>query len=556
MAQIIRTCNAGLAALLALAVAAAPATAQQRNDRLGLYLSARGAEAIGDEDRAAMLYGRLLERDPANPVIVAEAMGSAITTGRFDLARAVAKNADVRQFDLQGRLFLIADALAREDDAAALSVLSDDAAQANVDFVAPFVRGWIDVASRRPATRERGIRTVTGIGEDAPMAAFVAEQAAYMHLANKDPAAAAPFIERALPLSAGRETALRIAFADGLAKAGDSTAAQALLAGDNPSLAAARGRLEQGQSLGFAVDTPAKAFSQLLLALAIDVNRGQRLDLPLALTQISRAADGKNAQAAIVTALLLHQLDRSDEALPLLSAIPAKHLLASSARDSEVQVLMQTNRLNRALAIAQEGVRQTPDAPGVHGRVGDVLGALDRHAEAADAYARERGGSLDDWTLLFLEGAQRNDAGQWEAAETLLRHALAASPDQPLVLNYLGYTMLERGENLEEATAMIARAHKLRPDNASITDSLGWAQYKMGEIDKAVETLGQAVAQESANAEIYEHYGDALFAAGYPIEARFAWGNARRVADEDEGERVVRLDSKLAHGLSKANAAP
>ncbi|NNC48005.1 MAG: tetratricopeptide repeat protein [Sphingomonas sp.] len=556
MAPIIRTCSAGLAALLALAVAATPVEAQQRNDRLGLYLSARGAEAIGDEDRAAMLYGRLLQRDPANPVIAGEAMGSAISTGRFDLARDVAKNADVRKFDLQGRLFLIADALARGNEAAALAVLSDDAAQANVDFVAPFVRGWIDVTSRRPSARERGIRTVTGIGEGAPMAVFVAEQAAYMHLADKDAAAAAPFIEQALPLAAGRETALRIAFAEGLAAAGDRDAANALLTGDNPSLAAARARLERGQSLGFAVNTPAKAFSQLLLALAIDVNRGQRLDLPLALTQIARAADDKNFQADIVTALLLHQLDRSDEALPILSAIPANSLLAGSARDSEVQILIQTNRLNRALAIAEEEVREMPNAPGVHGRVGDVLGALDRHAEAADAYARERGGRLEDWTLLFLEGAQRNDAGQWKAAETLLRHALAASPEQPLVLNYLGYTMLERGENLEEATAMIERAHKLRPDNASITDSLGWAQYKMGEIDKAVETLGQAVAQESANAEIYEHYGDALYAAGYPIEARFAWGNARRVADEDEGERVVRLDSKLARGLSKANAAP
>ena len=122
-----------------------------------------------------------------------------------------------------------------------------------------------------------------------------------------------------------------------------------------------------------------------------------------------------------------------------------------------------------------------------------------------------------------------------------------------MLLNFLGYGQLERGENLEEAEAMVRKASALRPDDASITDSLGWAQYKRGRTDEAIATLQRAVEGDPAQAEIHEHLGDALYTAGRRIEARFAW-RAALVTAEDKAKK--RLDAKLAIGLTPANASP
>ena len=131
--------------------------------------------------------------------------------------------------------------------------------------------------------------------------------------------------------------------------------------------------------------------------------------------------------------------------------------------------------------------------------------------------------------------------------------AMALSPDNPLLLNFLGYGQLERGENLDGAEAMVRKASALRPDDASITDSLGWAQFKRGRTDEAIATLQRAAAGDPAQAEIHEHLGDALYTAGRRIEARFAW-RAALVTAEDKARK--RLEAKLATGLTPATAAP
>ncbi len=127
------------------------------------------------------------------------------------------------------------------------------------------------------------------------------------------------------------------------------------------------------------------------------------------------------------------------------------------------------------------------------------------------------------------------------------------SPDNPLLLNFLGYGQLERGENLDGAEAMVRKASALRPDDASITDSLGWAQYKRGKIDDAIATLQRAAEGDPDQAEIHEHLGDALYTAGRRIEARFAWRAALLNA---EVKARTRLEAKLATGLTPANASP
>jgi tetratricopeptide (TPR) repeat protein len=183
---------------------------------------------------------------------------------------------------------------------------------------------------------------------------------------------------------------------------------------------------------------------------------------------------------------------------------------------------------------------------------------MKRYNEAAAAY--EKAVSLapkDDkariWPLLLLQASALESADRWPEAKATLGAAIGMAPNEPLVLNFLGYAKLEHGEDVKAAEALIRRASELAPNDPSITDSLGWALYKLGKVDEAIDMLQKAAIGDPAQAEIQEHLGDALYASGRRFEARFAWSAALATADDEE---TPRIKSKIASGLTKATAAP
>jgi tetratricopeptide (TPR) repeat protein len=245
--------------------------------------------------------------------------------------------------------------------------------------------------------------------------------------------------------------------------------------------------------------------------------------------------------------------------LQVLGKVPPTDALVAQARDAAVRILNEEKRYDEALALAQAAVRTAGSGVSDWARLGDVHEAMGRHADAADAYGRAvtlaqaQGFKSDLWPLHLLRATALESAGRWEEAKGALHSALAVAPEQPLVLNFLGYTKLERGEDLDLAEAMIRKASSLAPEDASITDSLGWALYKRGRLPQAIETLQRAAAADPQQAEIHEHLGDALFAVGRRYEARFAWSAALLTAEDDMAARVR---SKIETGLTPATAAP
>ncbi|HEY1146785.1 MAG TPA: tetratricopeptide repeat protein, partial [Allosphingosinicella sp.] len=228
-------------------------------------------------------------------------------------------------------------------------------------------------------------------------------------------------------------------------------------------------------------------------------------------------------------------------------------------RDVEVRILTNGKRLNEAYQIAA-GAASARDADASdYSRLGDVLHSMKRNGEAADAYGRAIAAAQAQnlkselWSLQLLRASALQDANRWPEARAALQQGLALAPSEPLLLNFLGYAQLERGENVDAAEAMIRKASELAPDDASITDSLGWAEFKRGKVDEAIATLQRAAEKDPDQAEIQEHLGDALYRSGRRYEARFAW-NASLVTAEDD--IAARVKAKLASGLTSANAAP
>jgi len=519
---------------------------------LSTYVEARIADAIGDQRRAARLFATLADADPSDLTLARRAVGAAIDGGDVTLALAVARKLPVDALALDARLLLAADALRRRQSNEAIALIErarsgEENGDVNGGFLAPLLRAWATQAARRD-----GAALLADAGAETLLAPFIDEQRAAMLLASRRVDEAMLLVPKALAAADGRETRLRLAYAAMLARADKRDAAQALLTGSHPALT--RLDLRRPQR-GIAIDTPAAGFAELLLALAVSLAQGSERALPLTLVQVARHAAPDSSEAAILLALLLERQDREAEALAALEAVPANDPFIDDARDASARLLLALKRGPEALTLAQRAATGRDALAGDHGRLGNVLDALDRHAEAAEAYARAAAldASPNGWTWRLLRAAQLDDLERWPEARAELTAALAIAPEQPLLLNYLGYGSLERGENLERAEAMIRRALALRPGNPAITDSLGWALYKRGRLPEAIETLTAAAVAEPTDPEIQEHLGDALYQAGRRTEARFAWRAALITAEEAETKRIL---AKIGAGWTEATAAP
>jgi Flp pilus assembly protein TadD len=180
----------------------------------------------------------------------------------------------------------------------------------------------------------------------------------------------------------------------------------------------------------------------------------------------------------------------------------------------------------------------------------DLLRANERFAESDSTITRviAMDGDKADWRLFYMRGIARDRAGDWTGAEADLQKALAAQPDEPELLNYLGYAWIDRGQNLGVALEMVQRAVSANPRNGAMIDSLGWAYFRMGDYRNAVDFLERAVTLEPADPDINDHLGDAYWMVGRQIEARFQWTRVLQL--NPEPAMKARAEAKLANGLS------
>ncbi|RME64676.1 MAG: tetratricopeptide repeat protein [Alphaproteobacteria bacterium] len=258
------------------------------------------------------------------------------------------------------------------------------------------------------------------------------------------------------------------------------------------------------------------------------------------------------ADALVLIGDMLEMQGRPAAALAVYRAVPANSVLAKHAR---LRTLLMLDRLERdadAIAGFTALLVQEPDFLDAEIAFADVLRRLEHYKESATHYDRaialaEAGGDAD-WTLYYGRGICHERLGDWDKAEADFRRALAIEPDEPYVLNYLGYSLLDRGLASAEAQAMIERAVAQRPDDGFIVDSLGWAHYLAGRYDEAVEILEKAVALQPADPTINDHLGDAYWKAGRTLEARFKWRHALQLDPEPAQE--ARIREKIDLGLT------
>jgi tetratricopeptide (TPR) repeat protein len=538
-------------------LAPGPAAARLTSgDPLRTYVEARAAAINGDHGQAAQLLATLAQAQPDQVDIAKKALNEAIGAGRFDLALNLARNIPAAKLSTDARLLLVADEVRRRRPDRAMTWLSVTGETGDLTFLAPLITAW-DSAERGSA--DRALAAIDQVPANNLLSPMVAEERALILLKFRRAAEAEPFARRAIGTAEARENRLRLAFADGFLAAGDKPRALMMIDGMGGGATAARQRVQAGKQSGEAIDTMAKALSDALTGFAADLARLQRAAPPVGLIQVARYADPQNSGATALLAILLDRQDRSEEALGLLRSVDHNDALISDVRDVQVRILIDQKRVAEAYQIAAAAAAAPSADIDDFSRVGEVYGELKRNDLAADAYARAislataQGQKSNLWTYYLLRASALEEADRWPETKAALSQGLAISPDQPLLLNFLGYAKLEHGEDIDAAEAMIRKASELAPDDASITDSLGWAQFKRGKVGDAITTLQHAAEKDPGQPEIQEHLGDALFKSGRRFEARYAWNAALITAEDDMAARVK---AKLTTGLTTANGAP
>ncbi|HEX8640558.1 MAG TPA: hypothetical protein VF704_05315, partial [Allosphingosinicella sp.] len=516
---------------------------------------ARAAASAGALDRASAGYAAALSTQPNNEVVASQALTHAVSAGDWPLALRAAQTLDrSNQLLPDARFLLLAEAFRNRDWRAARRQVDAVQQEELFAFTVPVLSAWLafgsgggdplaalDEASASPAAQ-----------------AYAADHRALLLLAMGRREGDAALLQRVEEPSA-RATRLRLAGAATLVRLRERERALALLAGEEAPVAAARRLVEARRPLPGAVATPAEGVAELMVKLALDMHAEDLTPVAVSFARMATYLAPESSQGWIVTAELLAQQDREESAIALLANVSPDDPFGALARDQRIRLLLEKDQGARALSEAQAAARVEAANVADLVRLAEVLMDQDRPREAAQIFARaieRRAASGDtsypEWSLWLFRGGAHDDADDWPQARAALEQAYRLAPDQPLVLNYLGYAQLERRENLAEAERLVREAHRLAPDNAAITDSLGWALFLKGDLPEAIALLEQAAEGEPADVEINEHLGDAYFTAGRRVEARFAWAAARVYA---EGEDAARLDAKIESGLTPQLAA-
>jgi Flp pilus assembly protein TadD len=544
-------------ALSALAAAVPAQAADDSGAALNALVRARLAEEGGEPAAALSALTAVSSVAPDLPGLRGRMLEQAIEAGNLEAARSAAVSlwtAGDRRFDAQ--LVLMVDAMRRSDWKAARDYAAGRIDKAGADTIArlilPTVNAWIDVGTREKLP-ERHLLAVNSRARPEPALTL---QVALVQIATKRVGEAATLTD-SVTLTDRTSQLVGLRLAATLDRAGSRDVAQRL----RGRIALASGQREDPMLLlpEQPVSTPQAGAAQWLGLLADGLARtpGGSAKLPLL---FARAAYWLNDQDLAVRTTLVEALDRNGqqaEAMALLDTGRTELPPVLAMRRAEL--MADAGDLPGAAKLAETAAADS-DARSLLVRLADITRRANDPKATGRAYERleaalgdgEGDQSLRS-TLLIARAELLLQADEWDAAQPLMERAVALRPNDASVLNFAGYSALERRKDVKQSLARIETAWAKEPQNASIADSLGWAYFLTGRTDDAVTLLETAQRGEPGNAVIVEHLGDAYWQAGRKFQARYNWRAAALLA---EAEMATRLEAKLRDGLTPANTAP
>lgn len=528
-----------------------PSAQSAQAQSFGDYLAARLAASNHNMTDAAHLYTESLAADPDNADILSHAFlydaASGDVEGAADLAeRLVKADPDNRA----ARLALAVEALKRGEYAQARSEIARSGKGEFTGLTLVLLDAWAAAGSGDLKSSLADIAQVPQQGGTQTLADF--QRALVEDYANQDDAALGAY--KAAVASGGSSPRIAEAYGRFLERTGrtdDARAYYTKLKSDaalEPLAEVGLARLAAGKKPERLAATAADGAAEALFGIAASLSDENSADIAVLYLRLALYLSPNQDLSKIVLADRFEALNKYADAIAVYRTLDKTSPYWPAA---EVQIALDETRLDhdsQAIQELQALTQATPDDETAWTALGDAYRDASKFPEAAAAYDRAvaltGNNKTNAWPIYYARAIAEQRSNHWDAAEGDLKHALQLSPDQPQVLNYLGYSWVDQGRHLPEALAMLEKARSLSPFDGYIVDSVGWAYYRLGRYQDAVKTLENAIQLVPGDSTVNEHLGDAYWKVGRKLDARFQWSHA--LAFGTDATQKAEIEKKLA----------
>jgi tetratricopeptide (TPR) repeat protein len=309
-----------------------------------------------------------------------------------------------------------------------------------------------------------------------------------------------------------------------------------------------------GKKLSPLVDSPQTGAAEALYGIGATLTRRGGEDLALVYLQLSLYLSPNHPLALLSLADLYESVKKPEMAIKVYERMPASSPLKRNAQIQLATDLDAADRSDEAIKILKSVTAEDSKDVEAVMALGNVERGRKKFADCVQTYSQginalPAPNEKSTWVYYYYRGICEERSKQWGKAEADMRKSLELQPEQAHVLNYLGYSWIDQGINLDEGMKMIKRAVDQRPDDGYIVDSLGWAYYRIGNYEAAVKNLERAIDLKPEDPTINDHLGDAYWRVGRTLEAKFQWAHARDL--KPEPEELPKIEAKIESGLSE-----
>ncbi|HMM91894.1 tetratricopeptide repeat protein [Bradyrhizobium sp.] len=521
----------------------------------GSYLAARHASVERDANSAAAFYRSALRTDPKNNELLDRAFISSLADGDIDEAVKLADRIlTMDKANRVARLVVGVRDLKQKKYSAAQVNINQSIRGPITDLVATLLSGWASYGAGDAKAAVANIDKLTG-PEWYPIFKDL-HTGMILEAANKEKDAG-PRFERVYKLD---DTMLRAAdaYARWLSRNKDGAAAAAIYEAfdkklpRHPLVQEGLREAKAGKKMSPLVDSAQAGAAEALYGIGATLTRRGGEDLALVYLQLALYLQPTHPLALLSLADLYESVKKPQMAIKIYERMPASSPLKRNAQIQLATNLDSADRSDEAIKILKGVITDAPKDIEAIMALGNIERGRKKFADCATTYslAIDATSGVTDkntWVTYYYRGICEERSKQWSKAETDMRKALELQPEQPHVLNYLGYSWIDQGINLDEGMKMIRRAVDQRPDDGYIVDSLGWAFYRIGNFEDAVKNLERAIDLKPEDPTINDHLGDAYWRVGRTLEAKFQWAHARDL--KPEPEELPKIEAKIANGL-------
>ncbi len=523
----------------------------------GNYLAAIIAGAERDTLAASTFFREALRDDPSNRDLVDRAFVAALANGNMAEAAALAPRVVVHdKGNGLAHLTKGVDLIKNRRYAAARVELAKGGGDRRRDITSTLLVAWSYAGAK---DTRKALSTLDQLNDDA-FVVFRDYHAALIADLGGDKAEAEKRFKAAY--SAEKNT-LRLvdAYARFLASRGQRDEARKIYQGfdevapGHPIIVAGLKALDEGKPLPPFVRTPDEGAAEVLYGLgAVGGRQGDEL-ASLIYLRLSLYLAPENSLAIITLGDVYERMKQDETAIDLYDSVPKDSPLRVNA-DVQAALLLETlGKSKEATEHLSAVVAANPKNQEALTALGNLQRSRKLFADAAATYSRvialQPTAEKSQWLIYYYRGIANERRKDWKGAEADLKKALELNPDQPLVLNYLGYSWVDQGVNLDEAFRMLRRAVDLRQRDGYVVDSLGWAYYRLGRYDDAVRELEKAIDLKPSDPVINDHLGDAYWRVGRKLEAQFQWNHARDL--QPDPEDLPKILDKIKSGMKDSS---